>query len=329
MRRNALALITAVALTAATSGSALAQQYRIKFAHPAPTSDPAHRAAQLFAERIAERTGKKVQVTVFPGGQLGKENEIIQGLQSGAIEMCFFSSTHLVNSVPEFGVLDLPYLVTDNEAVGRLLGGEIGKTIMAKLPAVGIRGLAYSESSFRNVFTKRPADSIEQLKGLKLRVPNSPVYVGTIRAMGALPTPIPFGELYTALQQGIVDGAETSGSAFWNYKFYEVGKHWLVTKHTVNPGVYLMSEKFWQTLPLDVQKTIHETAVEAGLQHRNWSWEEDDKGLQSAQERGGVQVHVVKDLKPVAQKARALYPEFAQKIGQGLVDQAVAAFPSH
>src|SRR5262245_24732846 len=139
MRRHVIALIAAMAFVVIACGPAPAQQYRIKFAHPAPTTDPAHRAAHFFAERIAERTNKKVTVMIFPGGQLGKEAEIIQGLQSGAIEMCFFSSTHLVNSVPEFGVLDLPYLVTDKEAVGRLLEGDIGKFLMTKLPAAGIK----------------------------------------------------------------------------------------------------------------------------------------------------------------------------------------------
>ena len=328
MKRCVVGILVVLALAYLGTGETAAQDYRIKFAHPAPTSDPAHAAAQFFSDKVAERTKNKVRVLIFPGGQLGKEAEIIQGLQSGAIEMCFFSSTHLVNSVPEYGVLDLPYLVTDKDQVGQLLEGEIGKTIMTKLPAVGIRGLAYSESSFRNVFTKKPAESLEQLKGLKLRVPNSPVYVGTIRAMGALPTPIAFGELYSALQQGVVDGAETSGSAFWAYKFYEVGKYWLITNHTVNPGVYLMSEKFWQGLPPDLQKIVADTAVEAGLHHRKLSWENDESGLKNAQEKGGVKVFAISDLKPIAEKARALYPEFAKKIGQELVDKAVAAFPT-
>ena len=241
------------------AASAFGAEYKIKFAHPAPTSDPAHVAAERFGKQIAERTNNQVKVTIFPSSQLGKSQEVVQGLQSGAIEMAFFSTTHLVNFVPEFGVLDLPYLVNKKEEVNRLLDGEIGKTVISKLPAIGLKGLAYSESSFRNVFTKKAVSSLDDLKGLKLRVPNSPVYVGTVNAMGALPTPIAFKELYSALQQGVVDGAETSGSAYWSYKFYEVGAHWVITNHTILPGIYLMSGKFWDGLPADIQKAVQET----------------------------------------------------------------------
>lgn len=326
MTRKTVVTVLAIASIVIGMGSAAAQEFRIKFAHPAPPSDPAHAAAQYFADKIAERTGGKVRVTIFPSGQLGKEQEIVQGLQSGAIEMCFFSSTHIVNHVPEFGILDLPYLVTKQADVGRLLEGDIGKELMSKLPAARIEGLAYSESSFRNVFTKKRVTTLDDLKGLKLRVPNSPVYVGTVRAMGALPTPIAFGELYSALQQGVVDGAETSGSAYWSYRFYEVGNQWVVTNHTILPGVYLMSQRFWRGLPADIQKIVRETAVEAGLHHRKLAWDNDESGLKNAQEKG-AQVHPIADLRPVMEKARALYPEFAKKIGTDLVNRVLAMFP--
>jgi tripartite ATP-independent transporter DctP family solute receptor len=249
----------------------------------------------------------------------------VQGLQSGAIEMAFFSTTHLVNFVPQFGVLDLPFLVTRQSDVSKLLDGEIGQSILTELPPIGLIGLAYSESSFRSVFTKMPVNSLDELKGLKLRVPNSPVYVGTVKAMDALPTPIPFRELYSALQQGVVDGAETSGSAYWSYKFYEVGGHWIVTNHTILPGIYLMSKVFWDKLPDNIRKTVKETAVEVGQSHRNLSWELDESGLEMAKEKGVV-VHDVGDLTSVITKARALYPELAKAIGPDLVDRAVALF---
>jgi tripartite ATP-independent transporter DctP family solute receptor len=325
MKRNALVTLVALVSLAIGAGTAYGAEYKIKYAHPAPPSDPGHISAQRFAKLIAERTNNQVEVTIFPGSQLGKSQQVVQGLQSGAIEMAFFSTTHLVNFVPQFGVLDLPFLVTKQSDASKLLDGEIGQSVLTKLPAIGLVGLAYSESSFRSVFTKKPVDSLDELKGLKLRVPNSPVYVGTVKAMGALPTPIPFRELYSALQQGVVDGAETSGSAYWSYKFYEVGKHWIITNHTILPGVYLISKKFWDKLPADIQKTIKMTAVEVGLFHRKLSWEQDTTGLERAK-KNGVKVHNIGDLSPVIKKARAIYPELAKKIGPDLVRRAVALF---
>lgn len=325
MKRNALVALVALVLMATGVGTAYSAEFNIKFAHPAPPEDGAHISAQLFAKLIAERTSNQVEVTVFPGSQLGKSQQVVQGLQSGAIEMAFFSTTHLVNFVPQFGVLDLPFLVTKQSDVSKLLDGEIGQSILTNLPPIGLIGLAYSESSFRSVFTKKPVNSLDDLKGLKLRVPNSPVYVGTVKAMDALPTPIPFRELYSALQQGVVDGAETSGSAYWSYKFYEVGGHWIVTNHTILPGIYLMSKVFWDKLPDNIRKTVKETAVEVGQSHRNLSWELDESGLKMAQ-ANGVKVHDIGDLTPVITKARAMYPELAKKIGPDLVDRAVALF---
>ena len=325
MKRNALVALVALVLMATGVGTAYSAEFNIKFAHPAPPADGAHISAQLFAKLIAERTSNQVEVTVFPGSQLGKSQQVVQGLQSGAIEMAFFSTTHLVNFVPQFGVLDLPFLVTKQSDVSKLLDGEIGQSILTNLPPIGLIGLAYSESSFRSVFTKKPVNSLDDLKGLKLRVPNSPVYVGTVKAMDALPTPIPFRELYSALQQGVVDGAETSGSAYWSYKFYEVGGHWIVTNHTILPGIYLMSKVFWDKLPDNIRKTVKETAVEVGQSHRNLSWELDESGLEMAQ-ANGVKVHDIGDLTPVITKARAMYPELAKKIGPDLVNRAVALF---
>jgi len=325
MKRNAIVTLVALVSLAFGVSTAYAAEYKVKFAHPAPPGDGAYISANKFAKLIGERTNNQVQVTVFPGSQLGKSQQVVQGMQSGAIEMAFFSTTHLVNFVPQFGVLDLPFLVTKQSDVSKLLDGEIGQSVLTHLPAIGLIGLSYSESSFRSVFTKKPVNSLDELKGLKLRVPNSPVYVGTVKAMGALPTPIPFRELYSALQQGVVDGAETSGSAYWSYKFYEVGKHWVITNHTILPGVYLMSKKFWDKLPADIQKTVKTTAMEVGQAHRKLSWEMDKSGLEKAK-KNGVTVHDIGDLSPVIKKARAIYPELAKKIGPDLVNRAVALF---
>lgn len=305
---------------------AQAAEYRIKFSSVAPPEDPAQTAIEFFSKKIAERTGNQVKVSIFPSGQLGQHREVIQGLQSGAIEMAFFSSTWLGTLIPEFGVLDLPYLVSKKEDIGRLLEGSVGKSLLAKMPSYQLRGLTFSECNFRGTFTKKPIKSAEDLKGLKLRVPSTPTYIATMKAMGALATPIAFGEVYTALQQGVVDGAENTPSAYYSYKFFEVAPHWTFTNHAILPGLFIISDLYWQKLPKDIQKAIEETGAEAGMYHRKVEWQVADDHLDKAKAKGATVTQI--DLTSLVKATRAVYGEFESKIGKNLMDEVKKLFPA-
>lgn len=311
--RSLIFFVAALAWTRAD-----ASEYVLKFAHPAPVTDPAHEAIELFAKDVEERSKGRINVEVFPGGQLGEAREIIQALQSGVTEAAFFSSTHLVTFAPEFGLFDLPYLVVDRGEVGPLLEGEIGSELLSGLNKINIKGLAFSEASFRSLFANRPADNLDALKGLKIRVPGSPVYLGTVQAMGALPTPIAFGELYSALQQGIVDGAENTASAYFTYRFYEVAPNWIATNHSLMPGVYLMSARFWEKLPEDLQVIVQDAAKRAALFHREKEWAAAQSSLEQAKAKG-ASLHVLKDVDKLVVEVHKLYPQFSQSIGEDLV----------
>jgi tripartite ATP-independent transporter DctP family solute receptor len=303
-----------------------AAEYRIKFSSVAPPEDPAQTAIEFFSKKIAEKTGNQVKVSIFPSGQLGQHREVIQGLQSGAIEMAFFSSTWLGTLIPEFGVLDLPYLVTRKEDIGKLLEGEVGKTLLAKMPPNQLRGLTFSECNFRGTFTKKPVKSAADLKGLKLRVPSTPTYIATMKAMGALATPIAFGEVYTAIQQGVVDGAENTPSAYYSYKFFEVAPHWTFTNHAILPGLFIISEPYWQKLPKDIQKAVEETGVEAGMYHRKVEWQVADDYLEKAKAKGATITQM--DLSSLVKATRGVYGEFEGKIGKDLMDKVKRLFPA-
>lgn len=321
-RRTLLAAGAASTLTALLPYGRAQAQSLIKFSSPAPATDPAHKAIEHFAKLAQERTGGQVATRIFPGGQLGQHREIVQGLQSGAIEMAFFSSTHLVNFAPELGVLDLPYLISRREQVGGLLDGDFGKMLLAKLDKIGIVGLAFSEASFRGLMLKKPIKSPAELAGLKIRVPGSPLYVSMFKAMGALPTPIAFGEMYAALQQGVVDGAENSVSAYVAYKFNEVAPHFYYSNHVLGPGIFVASAKAMERIPEAQRRVVIATAVEAAQFHRKIEWEESE-ALAARARAAGASFSPI-DVTPWIQATRPLYKEHEARIGRDVMDRVAS-----
>ncbi len=320
-RRNILAL-TASALLPPFVGPGAHAQAVLKFASPAPATDPAHTALEHFAKQLNTRSGGQIATRVFPGGQLGQHREVVQGLQSGAIELAFFSSTHLVNFAPELGVLDLPYLISRREQVGALLEGEFGRMLLGKLDRIGLTGLCFSEASFRGLMLKKPIKGASDLAGLKIRVPNSPLYVGMFKAMGALPTPIAFGEMYSALQQGVVDGAENSISAYFAYKFHEVAPHFYYSNHVLGPGIFVASTRALEKLPEVQRRLIGSTAVEAGQFHRKIEWEAADDFAAKAKAAGASFNPI--DVSPWVQATRPLYKEHEARIGADVMERVAS-----
>lgn len=318
-RRQLLRVASATGLLGTLPMGTARAQSILKFASPAPATDPAHKAIEHFAKLMAERSGGAVTTRIFPGGQLGQHREVVQGLQSGAIEMAFFSSTHLVNFAPDFAVLDLPYLVARREQVAPMLDGAFGKLLMSKLASIGLTGLAFTEASFRGLMLRKPIKGPAELAGLKVRVPNSPLYVSMFKAMGALPTPLAFGEMYSALQQGVVDGAENSVSAYVAYKFNEVAPHFHFSNHVLGPGIFVAGTKALERLPEPQRALLLSTAAEAGQYHRKIEWEAADDFMAKARAAGASFNPI--DVAPWVQATRPLYKEFEAKIGRDVMDQ--------
>lgn len=320
-RRQVLGMAGAAVAGAFVSGLSIrgAQaQAMLKFASPAPTTDPAHLALEHFSKLLATRSGGQISSRLFPGGQLGQHREVVQGLQSGAIELAFFSSTHLVNFAPDLAVLDLPYLITRREQVAGLLEGDFGRLLMSKLDKLGLTGLCFTEASFRGLMLKKPIKSPAELAGLKIRVPNSPLYVGMFKSMGALPTPLAFGEMYSALQQGVVDGAENSVSAYYAYKFHEVAPHFYYSNHVLGPGIFVASTKALERLNDAQRKMVIATAVEAGQFHRKIEWEATDEFIGKAK-AAGASFNAI-DVSPWVKATRPLYKEFEARISRDVMD---------
>ncbi len=303
--------------------SAKEGEFTIKVAYIVNPTDPRHKGAEHFARLVGERSQNRVKVNLFPSGQLGPEREIIKGLESGAIEMSTLSTAMLANFVPEFAVFDLPYLVSKPEDITRVIDGKIGAELLQKLIPKGIIGLSYWEASFRHLYTKKPVTSMADLKGMKIRVPGNPVYTAALKAMGANPTPMTVGEVYTALQQGTVDGAENVLSYIHASKHFEIVKNIAMTYHAVLPVTLMISEKYYKTLPPDIQKIIVDASKESGLFERKL---EADSGIQDLEKMKAAGVKVTTpDLGPFVSSTKKIYSEFEDKLGKDLIKRIVDA----
>jgi tripartite ATP-independent transporter DctP family solute receptor len=320
---RAVFLGTAAALV--MCGAAMAQQVTLKIGHVLDPQHPVHLGALKMAEVAAQRSGGRIKIEVYPSSQLGSDREAIQNVQSGAIEGVVDATSKLVNFVPQYAALDLPYLVRNYDEAYRLLDGAVVAKLMGEpATAAGFRVLSYWEVTLRNVYTTRKAvKAVNDLAGLKIRVIQSPSYVTLFRAFGASPTPMAFGELYTALQQGVVDGAENDLLTFASTKQYEVAKLVTITNHLMLVNAVILSEKVWQTFPADIQGIITQSAAE-GRKTAIAIREEREKKVRADLAAQGVQFFEP-DLTPFIAIGRKTYSEFEAKLGKNMIEQVSAA----
>jgi TRAP-type transport system periplasmic protein len=290
----------------------------IRLGHTLTTNDVRHAAAEFFGELVHERTDGAVRVEVFPSSQLGDVVEVFEGLNLGTVQMTIAGSTHLANVVPEFGVFDLPYLAPDVASFVELIDGEVGQALLERLPDVGMRGLTFSNVSFRHIYTRSPVASFDDMTGLVIRVPGNPVYSDSMQAFGARPTPMALGEVFSAIQQGAIAGAENSAALFFNSGHYEVAPYVALTYHAALPTVFLISEVFWQGLDPETQEIVQQSAREAGLFERENSAEVDEQALAELPNRG-VTIHEV-DLAPFIASVGPVYERHRARLGDELMD---------
>lgn len=320
-----LSILPALALgTSLTTvpGDAAAETL-IRLAHTLNPTDARHMGAERFEELVEERSGGEIQVEVYPSSQLGGQSEIFEGMNLGLIEMNIAGSTHLSNLEPSFGVFDLPSLAPDEASFMALLDGEIGQSLLDTLPAVGIRGLAYSEVGFRHLYSNTLVDGIDAMDGLVVRVPGNPVYQDTLATFGANPTSMALGEVFTALQQGAIAGAENLVSFYRNSGHWEAAPYIALTYHAALPSVWMMSESFYQGLSEEDQALVMESAKEAALYEREVSAQMTADALAELPELGVTITEV--DLAPFAALAPEVHARHRDRIGPDLMDAVDAA----
>ncbi len=226
----------------------------LKFAHVLPTNHPVHLGIVKMAERLEELSGGSIEVAIFPAGQLGDETKMIEQVQIGTLDMTKTSTAPMGNFVDVMKVFSLPYLFRDTDHYWNVLKGEIGQDMLDRLSMrddgqpSGFKGLGYFDSGSRNFYATRPINSPADIEGLKLRVMRDPVAMDMVQALGGSPTPIPFGELYTALKQGVVDGAENNPPSMISSRHSEVTKYLTMDHHTRIPDLIVMSSQTWDSL---------------------------------------------------------------------------------
>jgi TRAP-type transport system periplasmic protein len=288
--------MSAVAVMLAAGDGRAQEQRTIRWGHLNNTDHPVSFGVKKFAEIVAEKSGGKLRVREFPSNQLGSEVQQTAALQGGVQEMQSPASTTLVGIVKEFGLFDLPFIVSTPQQADALVDGPVGKALLAKLPEKGLVGLAFWDLGFRNVTnSRRPITKAEDLSGVKLRVMPNPVYIDTFKTFGANPLPMSFSELYTALETKTVDGQENPFSVILSNKFYEVQKYLSKTNHTYSTNIILVSKKFWDTLSPADQKILQDAAIEARDYQRKVSREQADKAIADLGSHG-MQVN---DITPV------------------------------
>ena len=267
-------------------------RYRLKLAHVIGAGTPIDVAAHRFADLVRQRTGGEVEISVFPAARLGGERAIIEGVQLGAIEMSFTTTGAMGAFAPEFHVLDLPYLFPSYEAAYTYLDGENGTKLLGLLDRRGIHGLVYLENGWRNFTSSRnPLKRPEDLKGQKIRVMESPVYMGLIRTLRAMPTPMAYSELPRALLQKVIDGQENPAVNIYSARMFESQPFMIQDQHTYNVFVFKVNGKTWKALPESIQKVIEETAVEVRDFQRKLNREADGEFIRKLQAKG-MHVHV-------------------------------------
>ena len=272
MKRMFLRTILAAAAFTLAAGAAQAQGKTIKFANLNAKGHPVVMGMEKFAELVEKKSGGKLKVNVFPGGALGSDQANVSSLQGGTLEMAAMNSGIFASVIKDFAVYDFPFLISNPKEADALLDGPVSVQLHKKMEDKGLVGLTYYELGFRELTnSKRPITKLEDIAGLKLRVIPNPINVDWVSALGANPTPLPFPELYAALEQKAVDGQENPVATIQGAKLNEVQKYMTLSNHQYNPQSVVISKKFWDGLSADEKKWVSEAAVESARYQREQS----------------------------------------------------------
>jgi tripartite ATP-independent transporter DctP family solute receptor len=263
----------------------------LKIGHSLDVEHPVHKAMIFMGEKLKEKSAGKVILQIYPGEQFGSEREMIEQVQMGSLDMTKVSTSPLESFVPSMSVFGVPYLFRDSNQLWNVLEGPVGKKLLQAGESKGLKGLCYYDAGSRSFYTKArqiltPAD----LDGMKIRVQESKTAMQMIESLGASPTPIAWGELYTSLQQGVVDGAENNPPSFYRSRHFEVCKHYSLDEHTMVPDIIIINMGTWNKLPEDVRKMVQEAADESSIYQRKLWKEATVNALEKVQAQG-VTVH--------------------------------------
>jgi len=289
-------ILSAVLLLACASAAQAAEPIIIKFSHVVANDTPKGKAAEKFKQLAEKYTNGRTRVELYPNSQLYKDREEMEALQRGAVQMLAPSVSKFGPlGVREFELFDLPYLIPDAETVDRVTDGDIGRNLFARLEPKGLKGLAYWDNGFKQFSANRPLRKPEDFRGLKMRIQSSKVLEATMRELGALPQVMAFSEVYSALQQKVVDGTENPLSNLFTQKMYEVQSHLTISDHGCLVYAVITNRKFWEGLPADIRSQLEKAMAEATRYERDIAKKENDDALAAVKAYGKTEVYVLSE----------------------------------
>ena len=296
-------------------------EHSIKFGIGLSPGSPQYLSVEYFRDILDQRTDGRLTVEIFPDSQVGDDNQMMSALQSGTLEMTYPSTSPAASIVPELGLFDLPFLFPTPEVADEVLDGEIGQEMLDAFDGTGIKALAFAENGYRQLTnSKQAVSSPEDVKGLAVRVMENPIQVDIWKALGANPTSMAFGEVFSALEQGVVDGQENPWNTILTSKFYEVQDYASESRHVYTPFIIMIGEKFYNGLSPEDQTIVEEAAKAAGVYERTLSREFNDYAKQQLIDEG-LEITDLSDeqLKEFQEATQPVYDKWAPKIGEDLV----------
>jgi tripartite ATP-independent transporter DctP family solute receptor len=323
IRKGALGTCGAVLLALCTGRAAAAEaQITLKLAEVHPKGYPTEVADEEFARLVGERSGGRIKVDVYPGAQLGDEKSAIEQVQIGAIAFTRVSSAPMAQFSKQLGVFSLPYIFDSKEHMWAFLNGPGGRKMLDALQPSGFVGLAYYDGGARSFYATKPIARIEDLKGLKLRVLQTEWSVKMVNAFGASATPMPYGQVFSALQTGVIDGAENNAPSYLTASHSQVAKHYLLDHHQRIPEVLVMSVILAEKLPKADLELVQKAAVDSVAKQRSLWDAYEIEALAKVKAQGSV-ITEVKDLAPFQKAVKPVIDEAQKEFGEAL--QAIAA----
>ena len=327
MKRLVLkAVVAAVAIGA--FGAACAQDIKertIKFAANAPEGHPAVAGMRKFAESVNAKSGGKIKVNLFLAGVLGSDQANVSAIQGGTLEMAVMNSGILASVAKELAIFDFPFLFANEKESDAIVDGPVGRKMHALLEDKGLVGLSYWELGYRQMTnSKRPLNKVEDIEGLKLRVIPNPINVEWVKALGANPTPLPFPEVYGAMEQKAIDGQENPIAVIAANKFWEVQKHIALTNHQYNPQSVIFSKKIWDTLSPVERKIIDDSSDEATKYQREQSRAAVAANVELLKKNGmTVTQFPPAEVAKLREKMKPVIAKFSASVGDATVNEVM------
>ena len=305
------------------AASAQAADFSFSLAQSAETNHPWQPACEKFISLVEKNSNGRIEFnSLFSAGEMGGEREMAEALQQGTLDMILIATMGMSSFDNNLMIYDFPYLFPDYETAYRVLDGKVGQMVADSMEKKGFHVLAYLENDFRGFSNNsRPIEHPADLKSLKLRVPESPVFVEWMRSIGANPTIMPYNEVYSALQTGVVDGQDNGILLSYTHKVFEVQKYYSLTNHIYCPAPLMISTRIWNELPDDLKDVMTKAAIEVRDYQRQLNREYHQKYEQAARDEG-VKINALTDaeLQEFVDSAKKIWPQFKDSIDPAIYD---------